>query len=91
MASQTFSFVSVVRGHYTYKSVWAPLLGECLSVRPETGNNHDKYAVTCFAYALNKPGVQTFQKYALNGGYALNNDMCLTTGLYGNEDMYFYV
>ena len=32
-AEETFSFVSVVRGHHVYKSVWTPLLGERLSVR----------------------------------------------------------
>ena len=45
-AEETFSFVSVVRGHHIYKSVWTPMLGERLSVRPETGNNHDKHAVS---------------------------------------------
>ena len=43
---ETFSIVSVVRGHHVYKSVRTPLLGERLSVRPEIGNNHDKYAVS---------------------------------------------
>ena len=38
---ETFSFVSVVREHYLYKSVRTPLLGERLSVRPKTGNNHE--------------------------------------------------
>ena len=49
MASQNeemFSIVSVVRGHHVCKSVWTPLLGERLPVRPETGNNHYKYAVS---------------------------------------------
>ena len=43
---ETFSIISVVRGHHVFKSVRTPLLGECLSVRSETGNNHDKYAVS---------------------------------------------
>ena len=43
---ETFSIVGVARGHHVYKSVRTPLLGESLSVRPETGNNHDKYAVS---------------------------------------------
>ena len=40
---ETFSIVSVVCGHHVYKPVQTPLLGECLSVRSETENNHDKY------------------------------------------------
>ena len=36
----------VVRGYHVYKPVRTPLLGEHPSVRPETGNNHDKYAVS---------------------------------------------
>ena len=43
---ETFSIVSAVHGHHVYKSVPTPLLGERLSIRPETGNNHDKYAVS---------------------------------------------
>ena len=43
---KSFSFVSVVRGHHVYKSVWTALLEERLSVRPEPGNNHDKHAVS---------------------------------------------
>ena len=42
---ETFSIVSVVRGHHVYKSVWTPLLRDRLSVRSETVNNH-KYAVS---------------------------------------------
>ena len=40
------SFVSVVRGHDNYKSVWAPPLEERLSLHPEPGNNHDKHTVS---------------------------------------------
>ena len=36
---------SVVRGHHIYKSVWTPYNGEVLTVEPETGNEHDQYAV----------------------------------------------
>ena len=48
MASQgeAFTFVSVVRGHHVYKAVWTPRLGERLTVAPETGNSHDKFAVS---------------------------------------------
>ena len=44
-SEEMFLLASVVRGHLVYKSVWTPRLGEHLPVRPETGNNHDKYAV----------------------------------------------
>ena len=47
---ETFSIVIVVRGHHVYKSVRTPLLGESLSVRPETGN-HDNYAVSIVKHA----------------------------------------
>ena len=45
-AQETFFFVSVVRGHHVYKSVWTPLLVEYLTVCPEPGNSHDKYTVS---------------------------------------------
>ena len=36
----------VVRGHHVYKSIWTPVLGEELSVEPENGNEHDRYAMS---------------------------------------------
>ena len=45
MAAQ-LHFDSVVRGHHIYKSIWTPVLGEELSVEPENGNEHDRYAVS---------------------------------------------
>ena len=76
MASQTeetFSIVSVVRGHHVYKSVWTPLLGERLLVRPETGNNHDKYAVSVVKHGeivghLPRELSRTVWHFILHGG-----------------------
>ena len=51
MASQSvsissFSFVSVIRGHHIYKSVWTPFLGEGLTIqREEPRNRHDRFSV----------------------------------------------
>ena len=85
---ETFSIVSVVRGHHIYKSVQTPLLGERLSVRPETGNNHDKYAVS----VVKRDGIvgnfhcellRTVQHFILHGGHMT----CEVTGKrkLGNE------
>ena len=41
----TFNFSSVIRGHHVYKIVWSPVLGEVLETRPESGNEHDRYAI----------------------------------------------
>ena len=76
MASQTeetFSVVSVVRGHHVYKSVWTPLLGERLLVRPETGNNHDKYTVSVVKHGgivghLPRELSRTVWHFILHGG-----------------------
>ena len=35
----------VVRGHYVYKRMWTPVIGEELTVLPEENNIHDRYAV----------------------------------------------
>ena len=77
MATQTkktFSIVSVVRGHHIYKSVRNPLLGERLSVRSETGNNHDKYAVSVVKHRgivgnLPRELLQTVWHFILHGGH----------------------
>ena len=45
---QAAIFTSIVCGHHVYKAVWTSqnLIAEHLTVLPETGNNHDKYAVS---------------------------------------------
>ena len=78
---ETFSIISVVRGHHAYKSVRTPLLGECLSVHSETGNNHDKYAVSVVKHGGivgNVPHelLQTVRHFILHGGHVT----CEVTG-----------
>ena len=43
------SFDSVICGHYVYKFVWTPAIGEFMSVEKDEGNPHD-----CFAVAVVK-------------------------------------
>ena len=78
---ETFSIVSVVRGLHIYKSVQTPLLGERLSVRPETGNNHDKYAISIVKHGgiisnLPRELLRTVWHFILNGGHVT----CEVTG-----------
>ena len=78
---ETFSVVSVVRGHHIYKSVQTPLLGERLSVCPETGNNCDKYAVSVVKHGGivgNFPHelLRTVWHFILHGGHVT----CEVTG-----------
>ena len=78
---ETFSIVSVVRGHHVYKSVRTPLLGEHLSVRLETGNNHDKYAVSVVKHGgiggnFPRELLQTVRHFILHGGHVT----CEVTG-----------
>ena len=70
---ETFSIVSVVRGHHVYKSVRTPLLGERLSLRSETENNH-KYAVSIVKHGgivgnLPRELLQTVWHFILHGGH----------------------
>ena len=78
---ETFSTVSVARGHHVYKSVRTPLLGERLSVRSETGNNHDKYAVSFVKHGgivgnLPRELLRTVWHFILHGGHV----SCEVTG-----------
>lgn len=41
----TFSFDSMVRGHYVYKDVWNAVQGDVLECARGTNNRHDPYAV----------------------------------------------
>jgi len=51
MASQVvgdadcFTIDSFVRGHHVYQSRWTPYIGECLVIKREPDNVHDKFAV----------------------------------------------
>ena len=70
------SFVSVVHGHHVYKSVWIPLLGKRLSVRPKSGNNHDKHAVSVVKHGgivsmVPRQLSQTVWHFLLHGGQVL--------------------
>ena len=38
--------VGVIRGHYIYKSVWTPVLGEVLPLSTDEANDHDRFAVS---------------------------------------------
>ena len=38
-----------------------------------------------FTYALNKKGLKAGSMYAINKGYALNNEVHLTTRVYGSS------
>ena len=78
---ETFSIVSVVRGHHVYKSVRTPLLGERPSARPETGNNHDKYAVSTVKHGgivgnFPRELLRTVWHFILHGGHVT----CEVTG-----------
>ena len=47
MASQVdkvFCLDCIACGHYIYKTVWMPLLGETLTATPEPINSHDRHA-----------------------------------------------
>ena len=48
MQAMEFSFQmeSVIRGHHVSKTVWTPFVGEVLSLSPESGNEHDRFAVS---------------------------------------------
>ena len=46
MASTSYEFQSVVRGHHVYKEIWTPGMGEELNVEGERGNEHDRYALS---------------------------------------------
>ena len=45
LGSDYYEKASVVKGHHVYKAVWAPFLGEELSVQPEDHNDHDEHAI----------------------------------------------
>ena len=76
------TFINVCRLHYIIdKCVQTPLLGERLSVRPETGNNHDKYAVSIVKHGgivSNFPRelLRTVWDFILHGGHVT----CEVTG-----------
>ena len=40
-----FLHESDIRGHYVFKDVWTPHLGEILLVEKEPGNSHDRCVV----------------------------------------------
>ena len=42
----SFQMESVIRGHHVSKTVWTPFVGEVLSLSPESGNEHDRFAVS---------------------------------------------
>ena len=78
---ETPSIISVVRGHHVYKSVRTPLLEKRLSLRPETGNKHDKYAVSVMKHGgivdnLPRELLRTGWHFILHGGHVT----CEVTG-----------
>ena len=42
---ESFQLESCVRGHYIYKRVWTPVVGQVLNTSTEPGNHHDRFAV----------------------------------------------
>ena len=38
MASDKYEKASVVKGHHVYKSIWTPVIGQELQVKPEDDN-----------------------------------------------------
>ena len=42
----SLQFKSSIRGHHIYKNVWTPSIGESLSQALESGNSHDRFAVS---------------------------------------------
>ena len=43
-----FNKASDVRGHYVYKTVWTPFIGETLAINCEEDNLHDRYSVVVY-------------------------------------------
>lgn len=44
--TRTYAYSSVIRGHYIYKSIWTPVVGETLEARIEENNIHDRFAIS---------------------------------------------
>lgn len=44
----TFTFLCGLRGYHVYRSVWNPVVSECLPARHESYNAHDRYAIAAF-------------------------------------------
>ena len=40
-----FTINSFVRDHHVYQSKWTPFIGQCLVIKREPDNPHDKFAV----------------------------------------------
>ena len=43
---ETYSLDSVIRGHYVFKHVWTPFVGEILTLTQEHDYKYDRFAVT---------------------------------------------
>ena len=35
-----------MKGHHVYKSIWTPVIGQELQVKPEDNNEHDKHTIS---------------------------------------------
>ena len=77
-----FELTLYIRGHHVYKEVWTPYVGEELSVKKETGNLYDAFAV-----AVEKEGDvvgHLSQSISRNVSYFIshsgNNATCTVTG-----------
>ena len=46
MASDKYEKANVVKGPHVYKSIWTPVIGQELQVKPEYDNEHDKHAIS---------------------------------------------
>ena len=46
LATGSYEFLSVVRGHHVYKDIWTPVIDEQLTVKKEDSNEHDRYALS---------------------------------------------
>ena len=45
IVTRIFEMVSYLKGYHVYKTLWNPLIAECLSCEREPDNPMDKYAV----------------------------------------------
>ena len=41
LATGSYEFLSVVRGHHVFKDIWTPVIDEQLTVKKEDSNKHD--------------------------------------------------
>ena len=65
---------SCIRGHHVYKTTWTPSLGESLSLKSESGNSHDRFAISVLKdeHIVGHVPREVSQIFF----YTINNDVC---------------